>query len=112
MTASSNPFRVGVGSQGWGTFVHQNHATGEENGSIMVGMFVSLCLDSKKSSEREFSVSAGTHLGVKLLRFLSHVCMHATNAINAISSAANAINVISHARMQKIPSSLRGYNCL
>ena len=63
--ASSNPFRVG--SQGWGTLVHQNHATGDENGSIMVGMFVSLCLTSKKPSEREFFVPAGTDLGVKLL---------------------------------------------
>ncbi len=64
-TASSNPFRVG--SRGWGTLVHQNHTAGEENGSIMVGMVVSLCLASKKSSEREFFVPAGTHLGVKLL---------------------------------------------
>jgi len=57
--ASSNPFRVG--SRGWGTLIHQNHAAEEENGSIMVGVFVSLCLASKKSS-------AGTHLGgVKLL---------------------------------------------
>jgi len=32
-----------------------------------VGMFVSLCLASKKSSEREFFVPAGMHLGVKLL---------------------------------------------
>jgi hypothetical protein len=32
----------------------------------MVGMFVSLCLASKKSSEREFFVPVGTHLGVKL----------------------------------------------
>ncbi len=46
--------------------VHQNHAAGEENGSIMVGMFVSLCLASKKSSEREFFVPAGTLIGVKL----------------------------------------------
>jgi hypothetical protein len=45
MTASSNPFRVG--SQGWCTLVHQNHAAGGENSSIMVGMFVSLCLASK-----------------------------------------------------------------
>ncbi len=45
MTASSNPFRVG--SRGWGTLVHQNHAAEEENGSTMVGMFVSLCLASK-----------------------------------------------------------------
>ena len=51
---------------GWGTLVHQNHADGEENGSIMVGMFVSLCLACKKSSEREFFVPAGKHLGVKL----------------------------------------------
>jgi hypothetical protein len=28
---------------------------------------VSLCLASKKSSDREFFVPAGTHLGVKLL---------------------------------------------
>jgi hypothetical protein len=46
--ASSNPFRVG--SQGWGMLIHQNHAAGEENGSIMVGMFVRLCLASKKPS--------------------------------------------------------------
>ena len=65
MTALPNPFRVG--SWGWGTLIHQNHAAGEENGSIMVGMFVSLCLASKKSSEREFFVPAGTHVGVKLL---------------------------------------------
>ena len=47
-------------------FVHKNQAAGGENGSIMVGMFVSLCLASKKSSEREFFVPVGTHLGVKL----------------------------------------------
>jgi len=62
----SNPFHVG--SRGWGTLVHKNHAAGEENGSIMVGMFVSLCLASKKSSEREFFVPTGTLIGVKLLR--------------------------------------------
>ncbi len=56
--ASSNPFCVG--SRGWCTLVHQNHAAGGENGSIMVGMFVSLCLASKKPSEREFFVPAGT----------------------------------------------------
>ena len=42
---SSNPFCVG--SRGWGTLVHQIHAAEEENGSITVGMFVSLCLSSK-----------------------------------------------------------------
>jgi hypothetical protein len=33
----------------------------------MVGMFVCLCLTSKKPSEREFFVPAGMDLGVKLL---------------------------------------------
>ena len=33
----------------------------------MVGMFVCLCLVSKKPSEREFFVPARTDLGVKLL---------------------------------------------
>ena len=47
--------------------VHQNHGTGEVNGSSMVGMFVCLCLVSKKPSKREFFVPAGTDLGVKLL---------------------------------------------
>ncbi len=42
--ASSNPFCVG--SRGWGTLVHQIHAAKYENGPIMVGMFVSLCLAS------------------------------------------------------------------
>jgi len=40
--------------------VHQNHAAGGGNDSIMVGMFVFLCLDSQKPSEREFFVPAGT----------------------------------------------------
>ena len=44
-----------------------NHAAGEENGSSMVGMFVSLCLASQKSSEREFFIPAGKDLDVKLL---------------------------------------------
>ena len=34
----------------------------------MVGMFVCVCLASGKPSEQEFFVSAGTHLGVKLLQ--------------------------------------------
>jgi hypothetical protein len=46
--------------------VHQNHADGGGNGSIMVGIIVSLCLASKKPSEREFFVPAGD-LAVKLL---------------------------------------------
>jgi hypothetical protein len=65
MRASSNPFQRG--SRGWCTLVHHNHADGGENGSIMVGIIVSLCLASKKPSEREFFVPAGTDLAVKLL---------------------------------------------
>jgi hypothetical protein len=49
-------------------FVHKDHAAGGENGSIMVGMFVFLCLASQKPSEREFFVPARMDLGVKLLR--------------------------------------------
>ena len=45
----------------------QNHAAGGANGSIMVVVFVCLCLASKKPSEQEFFVPAGTDLGVKLL---------------------------------------------
>jgi len=48
-------------------FIHQNHATGGGNGSIMVGMFVCLCLASQKPSEREFFAPTRTDLGVKLL---------------------------------------------
>ncbi len=40
------------------------------NGSIMMGMFVCLCLVSKKPSEWEFFDPAGTDLGVKLLTIL------------------------------------------
>jgi hypothetical protein len=42
--------------------VHKKHAAGGGNGSIMVGMFVSLCLASQKPSEREFFVPVGTDL--------------------------------------------------
>ena len=43
--ALSNSFHVG--SQGWGMLIHKNHAAEKENGSIMVRMFVLLCLASK-----------------------------------------------------------------
>ena len=48
-------------------FIHQNHGAGGGNGSIMVGMFVCLCLTSQKPSEREFFVLARMDLDVKLL---------------------------------------------
>ena len=64
--ASSNPLcrlpRV------CGIFVHQNHAAGGGNNSIMVGIFVCLCLAIKKSSEQEFFVPVRTDLDVKLLK--------------------------------------------
>ena len=66
MATSANPFRRG--SWGWGMLDQQNHAAGGANGSIMVGMFVCLCLPSKKPSEREFFVPTRTDLGVKLFK--------------------------------------------
>jgi hypothetical protein len=65
MVASSNPFQRG--SWGWGVFIHQNHGAGGGNCSIMVGMFVCLCLASKKPSEREFFLP-DQDLAVKLLK--------------------------------------------
>jgi hypothetical protein len=44
MAALANPFRRG--SRGWGMLARQNHGTGGENGSIMVGMYVSVCFAS------------------------------------------------------------------
>ncbi len=41
---SSNPLQIG--SWGWGMHVHQNQGARWENGSIMVEMFVCLCLAS------------------------------------------------------------------
>jgi hypothetical protein len=49
-------------------FIHQNHAAEGGNGSIVVGMFVCLCLAIQKPSEREFYIPARTYLGVNLLR--------------------------------------------
>jgi hypothetical protein len=58
---------------GGGTIVYQNHGAGGGNGSIMVGMFVCLCLVSKKPSQWAFFVPTGTDLGVKLLRGLCRI---------------------------------------
>ncbi len=78
--ASSNPFPVG--SRGWGMLDQQNHAAGGANGSIMVGMFVCLCLTSKNPSEREIFVPARTDLGVKLLN--THISEMDTNLYPSI----------------------------
>ena len=47
-------------------FLHQNHGIGGGNGSIMLGMFVSLYLASQNPFEQEFFVPARMDLGVKL----------------------------------------------
>ena len=52
--SSSNPLQRG--SWGCGMFIHQNHAAGGGNGSIMVGMFVCLCLASQMPSKLELFV--------------------------------------------------------
>ena len=65
MVVSSNPLQRG--SQGWcGISVHQNHVARGGNGSIMVEMFVCLCLASQNLSEGEFFVPTRTDLSVKL----------------------------------------------
>ena len=87
MAASSNPFRRG--SRGWGTLVHQNHGAGGGNGSIMVGMFVCLCLVSKKPSEREFFVPARTDLGVKLFNSLTPIWVRKSSGGNKKLSGGN-----------------------
>jgi hypothetical protein len=49
-------------------FHQRNHATGEANGSIMVGMFVCCVFCQQKASPAGVFVPAGTDLAVKLLR--------------------------------------------
>ena len=68
MVATSNPLQRG--SQGCGMFIHKNLAAGVENGSIMVGMFVFLCLASQNPSEQEFFIPTRTDLSVKLLTLI------------------------------------------
>ena len=65
MAASSNPFQKS--SRGWG--IKTMPARGE-NGSSWWRCLFDVCFASKKSSERELFVPAGTHLAVKLLRVL------------------------------------------
>jgi hypothetical protein len=63
-----NPFRSGA--RGWGTLGQQNHAAGGENGSIMVGIFVSRVLANQKPFERELFVPARTDLGLGVKLFI------------------------------------------
>ena len=49
-----------------------NHGAGGGNGSVIVWMFVCLCLASQNLFEWEFVVPARTDLGVKLLRPRHH----------------------------------------
>jgi hypothetical protein len=64
-------------------FIHQNHAAGGENGSIMVGMFVCFCLASQKPSEREVIVPARTDLGVKLLTAYQLLMLMSVNVLTS-----------------------------
>ncbi len=50
---------------GWGMFLHKNHAAGEANGSIMVGMFV-CCVYAIQKPEF-FSRQNGLSSYIKLL---------------------------------------------
>jgi hypothetical protein len=58
MAALTSPCRRG--SQGWGLFIHGNHAARRENGSSWWGCLCDVCFASKKSSEQEFFVPVGT----------------------------------------------------
>ena len=56
-------------------FLHQNHGAGGGNGSVMVRMFVCLCLASKKPSERECFVPARTDLLHQGMRAVEYPCI-------------------------------------
>ena len=66
-TALSNPFLIG--SRRWGTLAHQNHASGEENGSIMGGCLCS-CVQLAKSLLRGSFLFPPECIGVKLLTLI------------------------------------------
>jgi len=70
-SATSNPLRRGF--RGWGVFIYGNHAARRENGTSWWGCLCDVCFASKKSSEREFFVPAGTHLAVKLFNSLTAI---------------------------------------
>ena len=67
-TVTSNPLQRG--SQGWGMFLHQNHAAGGEYGSSWWWCLCDVCLASQKHSKWEFFVPTrmDVYVGVKLLR--------------------------------------------
>jgi len=48
-------------------FIHGNYAARQEIGSSWWGCLCDVCFASKKSSERDFFVPAGTHMGVNSL---------------------------------------------
>ena len=56
----------------------QNHAAGEGNGSIMVGMFVCLCLARPK----DVYIPTRMDLDVKLLRLRAHQLFKLANIIS------------------------------
>ncbi len=97
--ALANPFCKG--SRGLGVLDRQNHAAGGANGSIMVGIFVCLCLPSKKPSEREFLVPTRTDLGVKLLS-----PSVPPSVVSSIANSGMALNKNSHANYGPSPPSL------
>ena len=104
MAASSNPFRRG--SRGWGMFIHGSHAARLENGSSWWGCLCDVCFASKKSSEREFFVPVGKHLGVKLLTPMSiialdfplHECKWEKDSRTAPTESTAGRTAIKHAR--------------
>ena len=60
--------------RGWGVYIHQNHGDGGGNVSIMVGMFVYLCLASQKPSEQEFFVPVIGHgIGGKYIPIMARL---------------------------------------
>ena len=68
----------------------------------MVGMFVSLCLSSKKPSEQEFFVPVGMDLGVKLLIIYWYIMGAAPLSMDAVlATIFDGRRVIGRCRNQK-----------
>jgi hypothetical protein len=107
MAASSNPLQRG--SQACSMFVHQNHAAGGGNSSIMVGMFVCLYLASQKPSEREFFIPTRMDLVVKLLTGIPPLGFgqeQKTPALNdsySTNSTENTVTLTQHPPQTSLP---------